>query len=75
MADDNVVDNPLTNSCRIFTTGHCNLEEQLDEAKKLLRQAKSNLQSLMEFVDPNDRGEDPYVHDIQDFINNELKNF
>ena len=33
MADDNIVDNPLTNTCRIFTQGHCNLEEQLDEAK------------------------------------------
>lgn len=74
-SNDNPVDNPLTNTCRIFTTGHCNLEEQLDDAKRLLREAKGHFQTLFAYVDPNELGENEYVHDVQDFVNNDLKNY
>lgn len=36
------VDNPLTNTCRIFTTGSCNLEDQLDEAKRKIFKLESH---------------------------------
>jgi len=42
--EDDQVNNPLTNTCKVFTTGHCNLEEQLDEAKAKIASLENEIE-------------------------------
>jgi len=74
MADDNVVDNPLTNSCRIFTTGHCNLEEQLDEARAKINRLEEENKTMYSFLvkmtsDTNVDSVMNTYNDINSFLN------